>query len=144
VRFVDHRRRVGCDLPTEVRLPQLVLAKLPVRSLPLVLLGHLPSPSAQPLEDPGAGRRRLEYTDGAGRRWTAVVVSGEAESWTLWEDDRPLLWWSRQTGGGILSAQEGAQFRWRESVSETLTGVMTPLEIPVEYEVGDCDAEGLS
>lgn len=144
VRFIDHRRRVGCDLPAEIRLPQIVLANLPVRSLPLVLLGHLPSVPATPLEDPGSGRQRLEYTDAAGRRWSAVMVAGEAESWTLWKDDRPLLWWSRQPAGGILSAREGAQFRWRESVSESLSGALMPLEIPVEYEVGECDAEGLS
>ena len=141
-RFLDHRRHLSCDLPAEVRLPQVVLAKLPVRMLPVVLLGLLPSPPAVPEAVAGDERRRLRYNDADGRQWSAVVVGEEVESWTLWEGDKPALWWSRQAGGGILSAHEGAQFRWRQTVSEPLTEALAPLEVPPGYESGECEGAG--
>ena len=62
-----------------------------------------------------------------------------AASWTLWADGRPLLWWGRQPAGGILSHREGAQFRWRETVAEPLSGDLRELTVPPDYRRGACD-----
>ncbi len=132
---LDHRAQTFCRAPADLRLPETALAPLPVASLPSVLLGFLPMPpdtSASTLPD------RLDYRDAGGRRWTAGSEDGNLAAWTLWQDGVPILWWSRQPRGGILSHRQGVQFRWREVVREPLVERVEGLLIPDDFQQESC------
>lgn len=131
--LVDHRRRLYCSDAEAVVPPQAGLAELPLAALPRVLAGRLPiAPRAAP-----PGDDRLDFEDDAGRRWSAVFEAGAPSSWTLWEQDEPLLWWSAAPRGGILSHRQGSQFRWRMTVREEGAGKIAG-EIPEGYALGAC------
>jgi hypothetical protein len=133
---LNHREQTFCRAAADLRLPETALAPLPVGSLPSVLLGYLPMPpdgSENRLPD------RVDYRDGGGRRWTARSNDGNLAAWTLWDADVPILWWSRQPRGGVLSHREGVQFRWREVVREPLTESVGQLLIPSDFRQETCD-----
>jgi len=48
------------------------------------------------------------------------------------------LWWQRRDHGGVLSHRDGAQFRWRRSVTEPLSEAPPALAIPAGYVTADC------
>ncbi len=132
--LVDHRERLYCVTDSDLRMPEVALAPLPLTALPRVLAGRLPVP-------PPAGTDPAEpdWRDGQGRRWTARLEESEPASWTLWEEGEPRLWWLRQPRGGILSHRDGSQFRWRGVVDEPLAGgSLTPFTPPDGYERGAC------
>lgn len=130
--FVDHRRRLYCPSGRLMRIPELALGSLPLERLPDVLEGRLPADPAPTSSDP------TDFVDPEGRRWTATRREGELASWTLWSEDRPLLWWRRDGGGGILSHREGAQFRWRRTVGERMADAPPALVIPESYDLAEC------
>lgn len=132
VLLVDHRERSACRAGAELRVPEIALAPLPLVAIPRVLSGETPLV-------PPAGADTEDWTDPSGRRWTARHQAGELEAWTLWEEGRPVLWWSRQPRGGILSHRDGSQFRWKQAASEPLAeAAYPPLEVPEGYELGTC------
>jgi len=134
--FLDHRAARACRLGGEVRLPDLGLPPLALNAVPALLLGRLPAPPAPPVAPAGAG----DYRDAAGRRWSFTLRGGEPASWTLWDDDGPALFWSRQASGGVLSARrEGAQLRWQTSQSEPLAAPPAPPSVPPSFAEGSCD-----
>lgn len=137
--MIDHRGKVYC-LTEEIHLPEAVLQVLPWQSLPRVLLGYLPA-VPEMVEQSSSGE--LRFRDADDRRWTARIDDGRPESWVLWGDDRPLLWWSRQGTGGVLSHARGVQFRWREIVREPMEHPPADLQIPVGYRPSDCHASDL-
>ncbi len=140
VLVVDHRAETFCSTSQSLRIPEVILATLPPAVLPRVLLGKLP------VEPPGGASdsRDLDFTDRDGNRWTATLEEGAAASWTLWENAEPKLWWIRQPKGGILSHRDGAQFRWRLTVTEPLADPELDLDIPDGYLPGACDEWDLS
>lgn len=133
--LVYHREKAYCVTSGEVRLPETALAPLPLRSLPRVLLGDVPVPAA----DRGLTFSQGGFVDAAGRRWSARTNGEAPTAWTLYDPDGPLLWWTAQGKGGILSHREGVQFRWRRSVRENLTETLSTLPVPAGYERRSCD-----
>ncbi len=133
--LVDHRERVVCTAGSELRVPEVALAPLPLSALPRVLAGRAPLLPPAPVADP------LDWIDAAGRRWSLRRDGDEIVSWMMWRSGEPQLWWQRQPRGGILSHREGSQFRWRTVVSEPLAaGVYRPLQAPPEYRRELCGA----
>jgi hypothetical protein len=137
--LIDHRGKVFCA-GEDLRLPDPVLEAVPWQSLPRVLLGYLP---VVPVTISESSSEDLDFKSGDGRRWTVRLGSGRPDSWVLWEEDRPVLWWRRQGNGGMLSHRQGVQIKWREAVSEPLRTPLADLQIPVGYRAGDCDASHL-
>ena len=137
--LIDHRGRQFCA-GEDVRLPDPVLEAMPWPSLPRVLLGFLPT---MPQTIARSSAEEIEYQSLDGRRWTARLDSGRPLSWVLWEGERPVLWWSRQGAGGMLSHRQGIQIRWREVVSEPLRGPLVDLQVPSGYQPAVCDASHL-
>lgn len=139
---IDHRERAFCRASGGVTLPEVGLAGLPPEVLPRLLRGLLPiEPPGS--SDPATGGDEIDFRDAAGRRWSATFEAGEPATWTLWQEGRPLLWWRRQPGGGVLSHREGTQFRWRRSVVERQTGEFV-LQVPEDYHHADCATWDLS
>ncbi len=129
-----------CELPVAVAVPAIALADLPVTMLPAVLLGDLPFA----LEGGGTGQQ-IERSDDMGRRWTGTLDEhGRPRAWTLWRDDRPLVWWQATEDGAILSHREGAQVLWTVVADEPLPGPLPKVDVPDGYASGNCDAQGLS
>ena len=134
VRFLDHRRREHCLTEREVRIPELALSTLPIDRLPDVLTGRLPAEPAAA----GSGTQPADFHDREGRRWTASYTGGTLETWTLWSQGEPLLWWQRQERGGLLSHRQGSQLRWRQTVEEPLGQGLATLEVPPRYRAVEC------
>jgi len=137
--LIDHRARVFCRA-SEVRLPDPVLAAMPWQSLPRVLLGYLPT---KPARIERRTTDEIDFRGEDGRRWTSRLATGQPSSWVLWEEDRPVLWWSRQGEGGMVSHRQGIQIKWREIVSEPLLDPVAELQIPSGYQVSECNANDL-
>jgi len=125
---------------SEVRLPDPVLAAMPWQSLPRVLLGYLPT---KPARIERRTTDEIDFRGEDGRRWTSRLTTGQPSSWVLWEEDRPVLWWSRQGEGGMVSHRQGIQIKWREIVSEPLLEPVAELQIPSGYQVSECHANDL-
>jgi hypothetical protein len=143
VGVVDHRGHAFCRASAGVTLPEAGLAGLPPEVLPRLLRGLLPIEPVGPIESTAADGDAIDFRDAAGRRWTATFEGGEPVTWTLWQEGRPLLWWQRQPGGGVLSHREGSQFRWRQSVVEQHAGEFV-LQVPEDYHHADCATWDLS
>jgi hypothetical protein len=138
--LLDHRRREACEMRGEVAVPAIALSDLPVAMLPRVLLGELPFVLPAGRQPP-----EIDFTDASGRRWTARLTGdGRPERWTLWADDRPLVWWQAMEQGAVLSHLDGAQVLWTVIADEALAGPVEALEIPDGYASGNCDEQGLS
>ncbi|MEE8277191.1 MAG: hypothetical protein V3R89_00505 [Thermoanaerobaculia bacterium] len=139
--LLQHRQRTYCRSGGGLILPEVALSPLPVETLPSVLLGYLPMP---PAHDDGELPGEIDFLDGGGRRWTARAEFGELAAWTLWSEGRPMLWWTRQERGGILSHRQGVQFRWRQVVREPLSGGLERLRVPDGYRQESCDEPHVS
>ncbi len=133
--LMDARAERYCRGPGKPTLPDLDLGVLAPVSLPAVLLGFLPEPPE--VADPAASA--LDWHDGSGRRWTVRGSEARAIAWTLWEGGRPLVWWTREGDGGILSHRSGVQVRWRQVTSEPLPGPVAALVPPAGYHETTCD-----
>jgi hypothetical protein len=140
--LVDHRSRQYCRLGGDVVLRAVALSELPVAMLPRVLHGELPSPPPEDVVVPSAGD--VDFQGGDGRRWSARSEDGRVVSWTLWQDGAPLVWWQRDGAGGILSHRDGAQALWTMVAEEVTTAALGTLQVPADYESGDCDGGDVS
>ncbi|MFQ5527521.1 MAG: hypothetical protein ACE5GX_14820 [Thermoanaerobaculia bacterium] len=130
--LVDQRRGLYCRSEHGIRIPEIALESLPLAELPAILLGRLPS-DLRP--DPGDG-----YRDGSGRRWTIVGPQLAPDSWTIWQDGEPWLWWGRgPQGGGVLSHRTGSQLRWRQVVAEALARELAPPQLEARFREVSCD-----
>lgn len=136
--FIDHREEVFCRGDESLRLREPTLAMFPLTALPRILRGDLPVEWAEPYTDEGS----TEFVEG-GYRWSIRRDDAGLAAWTLWMDDSPTLWWTRQDKGGILSHRDGSQFRWRVIVSETAGHDLPPLEAPQGFREISCHAYDL-
>lgn len=147
--LLDHREQLFCSLAPDVRLEELPIDPLPLRALPGVLLGRLPE-APRRSSAPAADGREISFEDAAGRRWTATLAEpgtepgayARPESWTLWLDGEPAVWWRRLDDRAMLSdRRRGLRMTWREVGREPLASVLGPAEAPADYEPGLCGAE---
>ena len=134
--LLDHRQKTFCESAGDLSLAEQGLALLPVESLPKLLLGELPVDSV----DYDAATDVSEVRESEARRWSLRREDQVLKAWTLWVEDEPTLWWTRQGKGGILSHRDGSQFRWRRVVEEPLASLMPDLERPADYDRVHCDA----
>ena len=138
--LIDHRRDAFCEVDSIMPLPGNTLGLFPLEALPALLLGRLPvTPITQIEDDDG----RIEFRDELGRRWTAEWKDSELNSWTLWLEEEPRVWWARQPKGGILSNRSGGQIRWRQTLEEILQDDYQDPKLPAEYEEIECNESDL-
>ncbi|TNF84818.1 MAG: hypothetical protein EP299_00370 [Acidobacteria bacterium] len=135
VLLVNHAEKTYCVAGEELAIPEVALDPLPVRALPNVLLGYLPVELAA---DSLTADDGFDFSDPAGRRWTGSLETGKPSNWMLWEGAQPVLWWTRQDKGGILSHRQGAQFRWKTVVREPLEDGFERLAVPDGYRRAAC------
>jgi hypothetical protein len=145
--MIDHRGRVACPTDDRVEVPGLPLGSFSLATLPLLLTGRLPA--ATPVVPSGTPHGSdLEVTDHLGRKWTVTTAGGELTGWTLWNDAQPAAWWRRQDDGQSLLSVKGAekdqgrgvQLRWREVLSEKLTGPLKAVTLPTGFrELPTCE-----
>ncbi len=136
--FLDHRARATCVFAGRFDLSGVPLAPFPLVSLPPLLLGRLP---ADPAGTPRRDGAVVTYRDAAGRRWQATLDDGAVATWTAWEGEEPVYWWTRRDGWAILSdRRQGAQVRWRETLTEPFATPPEPLAPPEGYRPADCGA----
>lgn len=134
--LIDERNGRFCRMQGEARLEALRLPPLPLETLAAALLGEPPVPAA-------VGDGHGEWRADGGRRWTWSAHAGRVLSWTLWQEGRPLVWWRRESHGGLLSVRGGAQLRWSEVVREPLRESLAAPQAPTGGVEADCDALGL-
>jgi hypothetical protein len=129
---INHRGRTFCAFEGSFDLSGVALGPFPLVSLPSMLLGRVPAEPAEPPRQEGGG---ISFHDSAGRRWSAVVKGdlGLVESWTLWEENIPSVWWIQRESWAILSSRDRRQVRWREVLREGLTTPPAPLEAPAAF-----------
>jgi hypothetical protein len=135
VLLVDHSEKTYCVAGKELALPEVTLDPLPVGALPNVLLGYLP---VAVIADAVTEDAQFDFTDADKRRWTGSIEAGKPSSWMLWEGEQPVLWWTRQDNGGILSHRQGVQLRWKSVVREPLDGGLERLTVPGGYAKVAC------
>jgi hypothetical protein len=143
--LLDHREQLFCSLAPDVRLEELPIDPLPLRALPGVLLGRLPE-APRRSSAPAADGREISFHDAAGRRWTATLSAPGAlagpESWTLWLDGEPAVWWRRLDDRAMLSdRRRGLRMTWREVGREPLASALGPAAAPDDYRLGVCGGE---
>ena len=137
--WIDHRKDVFCHLENRLELAGSLLAPMPFRAFPALLLGRLPEP-------PAAGsqvRRRaggdLVFGGADGRHWRARVEAGSVRGWSLSQDGQTVAWWRIRGDEAILSdRRNGIQLRWRPVVQEPLARPLEPLVPPAGYRAVVC------
>jgi len=137
--LIDHRHDAYCEIDASMPLPGDTLGLFPLEILPALLLGRLPVTPSRKIEYDGG----VEFRDDSGRRWTAEWKDSMLNSWTLWQEEEPRVWWMRQPKGGILSSRLGSQIRWRQTLEERLQDDFQVPELPVDYEEGVCNESDL-
>lgn len=136
--WLDHHNRGYCTFNGNFDVADVPLAPFPLLSLPALLLGRLP---AEPTAAPQVKGSELTYHDDQERRWTARLLGDEVESWTLWDEEQPVVLWVRREGWAILSDRaQGAQVRWKEVLAEKLPKALAALAVPPGFEEEDCQA----
>lgn len=137
--YLDLQRSEYCRFDHAIEIAAVPLGPLPFDVLPALLLGLVPTrpdgAGAQLDEDGG-----WSFRDREGRRWTVVEEGGLPQSWTLWREETPSVWWSREGDMSYLSApEEELQLRWRAGAAEPLaTELATPV-VPEGFVPGtDC------
>lgn len=137
--WIDHREDVFCRLDGRLELEGSLLAPMPFRAFPALLLGRLPEP-------PATGSRVRRWANGEvvfpgadGRRWRAQVDAGRVRGWRLDQDGRTVAWWQTHGEEAILSDRSnGVQLRWRPVVVEPLAGPLAALDPPAGYRAVEC------
>jgi hypothetical protein len=138
---LNHRGRTYCPFEGSFDLSGVALGPFPLLSLPSLLLGRVPAQPVEPVRQDGD---EVTFHDGDGRQWTAKVRdNGVVESWTLWENGVPSVWWLRREDWAILSNRERRQVRWREVLQEPLTTPPAPLAAPPAFREECGDDSGL-
>ena len=139
--WIDHRQKSFCRLGAAEHLSFTPLARLPLISLPRLLLGRLPA-------DPEAALDRqqgwLTYLDARGQRWSGRLDDDQqVEWWSLEDRGEKVAWWLREeaAAGVFTHRRSRQQLRWREVVRETLSERPAGLEIPYPFREVVCDAE---
>jgi len=141
--LADHRSRKAC--PIGGGGDALVLRGAPFEgfstaALPAVLLGRVPAEPAGPVIEGEPGE--LVFRDRRGRRWSVRSAGEDVLAWTLWQGDRPVLWWRRDGERVLLSDRlRGAQLRWQTVAREPLPAGLSEPALPDGFEAAECREE---
>ena len=131
---LDHRQKEFCRSTEDVRLAEVTLSMFPVESIPRILRGRLPIDLA---DDEAVGDSVEDFE--SGRRWSIRRQDdGAIAAWTMWVGEQPMLWWTRQDKGGILSHRDGSQFRWRLVIEEEIEASLARLAPPPGFREIPC------
>lgn len=150
--WLDHREDVYCHLDGRLELSRSLLAPLPFRAFPALLLGRLPEPPARPgktsKESVGgrAGGRSGELVvDGEeGRRWRVRTEAGQVRAWTLEQHGQTLATWEIREDEAVLTDRNhGVRLRWRPVVREPLSVALEALSPPGDYREVECQGLNL-
>jgi hypothetical protein len=134
--WLDHRNEKYCAVAAASEVAVVPLARLPLVSLPKLLLGQLPAAPASELQ---VTRVSVYYRDRLGQLWNGGLSDGRLEWWTLMDDGEAVSWWRRDGDESVFVDLRGEQqLRWREVVCEPLAAPLGPLEIPERYEDAEC------
>jgi len=140
VLWVDHREKTFCHAGDAGRLVIVPVAQLPLASLPLLLLGRLPTPPASEL---ARNADHLSFRDLQGQKWSAGFApagDGMLEWWSLELEGKPAAWWRGEPGKGVFSDRRGQQqLRWQQVVVEPLALAVAALEPPARYREVSCE-----
>ncbi len=140
VLWVDHREKTFCHAGEAGRLVIVPVAKLPLASLPMLLLGRLPTTPASEL---ARNANHLSFRDRQGQKWSAGFApagDGALEWWSLELAGEPAVWWRGEPGQGVFSDRRGQQqLRWQQVVVEPLVGAVATLEPPARYREVSCE-----
>jgi hypothetical protein len=129
--WLDHRNRRYCAAPGASDLSLVPLARLPLVSLPKLLLGQLPT---SPAADLRRGEDTVYYRDARGRLWNGGLTDGRLAWWTQVEAGEAVTSWRREGEDNVFVDRRGEQeLRWREVVREPLAAPPRPLEVPAKY-----------
>lgn len=139
--WLDHRGKEYCEANGASRLSIVPLARMPLMSLPKLLLGRLPTP---PATDLLRSENALEYRDARARLWTgSLAPNGAVVYWTRVQDGEVVTWWRREGEESLfVDQQSDQQLRWREIVAEPMAKSPPPLSIPARYGEGVCVGDG--
>ncbi|RMH19286.1 MAG: hypothetical protein D6696_10980 [Acidobacteria bacterium] len=137
--WLDHRQRTYCWADSASGLTLVPLSRLPLISLPRLLLGRLP---VAPAADLRWREDRLSFLDRRGRTWVGTLAAGQPQRWSLLEAEEPIAWWQRVGRGrpaAVFSDRRGQQqVRWEEVVSEPLASPLAPEAAPPGYRQDAC------
>lgn len=134
--WIDHRADVHCRLDDRLELANSLLAPLPFRAFPALLLGRLPEPPASRV---GHRRGEVWFAGADGRRWGATLEGGRITGWTLAQGDRTVAWWRLQDEEAMLWDRDNrVRLRWRLAVREPLAVALSPLTPPPSYQAVEC------
>lgn len=137
--WIDHREDVFCRLDRRLELAGSLLAPMPFRAFPALLLGRLPEPPTAGAEVRRRPGGEIVFAGADGRRWRARVEAGRVRRWTLAQDGRTIAWWQTRGDEAILSdRRNGVQLRWRPVVEEHLARPLDPLAPPPGYRAVEC------
>ncbi|MEM6701097.1 MAG: hypothetical protein AAF690_00250 [Acidobacteriota bacterium] len=135
--LLNFRDKTHCWFEGDVEILGVPLGPLSFSRLPALLLNRLPSVPLNPRE---MTEGHWEFEDRQGRRWTTRLVDDELDSWTLWKDGEPEVYWGREGELSFLSARfEDLQLRWRSSRSQPLQREPEALVVPEGFGAGECD-----
>ena len=138
--WLDHRGESFCKT-SGGRLDFLPLARMPLASLPKLLLGRLPTPPFGDVQRSTAGH--LTYLDQSGQRWNGSSFGQGLEWWSLEEAGDVVAWWRREEeGGSFVHRGTDQQVRWQEVVREVLQEGLTPVAVPRDYAERECGLIG--
>jgi len=139
--WIDHRADVYCRLDGRLELADSLLAPLPFRAFPALLLGRLPEPPASRVDHrrTPTSQNEIWFAGADGRRWGATLQGGRVMGWTLAQGERTVAWWRLQGEEARLSDRENrVRLRWRLAVREPLTVALSPLTPPPSYQAVEC------
>ncbi len=138
--WLDHRKKLFCRVYAASEQEFVPIARLPLVSLPNLMLGRLPEiPASELLE----GEGKISYRDAKGRTWNAQGNNeGELSWWSMLEGGEPVAWWRKVEEQHVFSDRRGGQqVRWTEQIREPLETPLRPLEVPGTYREGACGAQ---
>ena len=135
--LLDLREKTFCRFTGDVEILAIPLGPLSFSRLPALLLGRLPT-AAREAAETEAGE--WSFRDDFGRRWTARFGDGRLESWTLWRDGEPEVYWGHRGELSFLSSRsQELQLRWRSSRAQPLAQAPASLDVPEGFGAGECD-----
>lgn len=134
--IVNHRRKAWCVSRAPIHLQGAGLEIFELGDLPRLILGEFPVGVAATQQ---RSESEIEVRDPRGRLWRVVGELAKPNSWTLWVEEEPTLWWQRLEDGFLLSQRGGNQVRWQIRVEESVAVDPRQVSTPADYVEETCN-----